>query len=285
MRRRWTLLLLLLAAATALPAPARAELRVMKEGDVLPSRALRGVEGLEMMVPPAPAAAGSSRAVTVVVFWATWSPRSLPLLTLWQKLASDYAARPVRVLTVNADHQEMDAEKTEAVRAFLRDNLITLSTAVDDRLALYNELGVVALPTTLYFAADGALVFEQAGYPSSAAADLPEALDRALGIAKAETQTDRPRGQIAGYQPKNNALLYFNMGLSLRKIGMKEKGRGKLVEALQRDPDYPDPLRALEEEFFKDGRSAVAVGALRELLLAGGLTVLADRYVGDPASP
>ncbi len=270
-------LVALLAVSGLLAAPARGELRALKEGEVLAPVTLSGPDGQEVAVPPSPpAGAPGENGVGVVVFWASWSPRSAPLLALWQKLASDYSSHPLRVVTVAADHQEMDAEKRAAVRAFLADNQITLPAGFDENLALYNRIGVVALPTTLFFRADGALSHEEAGFPSSAAIELPAALEKELGIARDETAVEH-RGRLA-YQPKNKALLYHQMGVNLAKMKMREKARGKYIEALQRDPDYPEPLKALEDDLFRDGRTPEALQAMRDLLVKGDLPALAERY-------
>jgi tetratricopeptide (TPR) repeat protein len=264
-----------LAAHLAAAPAARAEeesSRGLKVGEVLPARTLAGLEGGEIAVP-------AKEGVTVVVFWATWSPRSEPVLRFWVKEHERYAAggHPFSFVAVNADGQELDAGKRAAVKAYVAEKGVSLPVAVDDRLDLYNAIGVKSLPTTYYFKADGTLAFEEAGFPTSAAVDMPEALDRELGIAKAEEASDKPRGALA-YQPKNNALLFYNMGVNLAKMKMREKARGKFREALQKDPDYADPLKALEDDFFKDGRTGESVARLKEYLVEGNLQPLADRY-------
>jgi thiol-disulfide isomerase/thioredoxin len=268
------LALSLLSQAAALPGVAAAELRGIREGDALPSRSLKTPEGKDLALP------GGEKGTVVVVFWSTWSPRSLPLLALWQEMAGEYSSHPLRVVAVNADHQVMDAERREAVKKYLADNGVTLPVAIDDGLALYNEIGVIALPTTLFFRADPAgavLVRESPGFPSSARLDLREELETELGIAKKEEPAGHPRGQLA-YQPANNALLYFGMGNALHKVGMPEKGHLRWAEALRRDGDYPDPLLALEQDFFAKGRTPESEAALHDFLAQENLPALAARY-------
>ncbi len=271
-------LILLLALATS----ARADLRGLREGEKLAPVSLAGPGGEALLLP-------DPSGLTVVVFWSTWSPRSEPLLALWQELAAGYsttasfpgapkAPQALRVIAVNADHQEMDGERTAAVKAWLAEKRVTLPVALDPGLALFNRLGVIALPTTLFFAADGTLVREYPGFPSSARLDLREELEKELGIARAgPAEPGRLRGQLS-YQPANNALLYFGMGNALRKAGMKEKARLRWAEALRRDGGYPDPLKALEEDFFAGGRDAAKEKALHDFLSGESLPALADRY-------
>jgi tetratricopeptide (TPR) repeat protein len=265
-----------LSALLLSPLPAGAEeeasARGVRVGEALVPRAVAGLDGAGIALP-------AKEGVTVVVFWATWSPRSEPLLKFWVRQHAEYAARehPFSFVAVNADHQELDAEKRAAVKAYVEEKGITLPVAVDDRLEVYNLIGVKSLPTTYFFKSDGTLAYEEAGFPTSASIDMPEALDRELGIARAAVETDKPRGQLS-YQPKNNALLYYNMGVNLAKMKMKDKARGKYREALQRDPDYADPVKALEDDFFRDGRTDEAVAKLREYLVEGNLQPIADRY-------
>jgi len=264
----------------ALPAAAEGELRGMGEGQRLPQREVKGLDGARWAFPGAPAATGEGRPVTVVVFWSTWSPRSRLLLALWQEMAGEYSSRPLRVVTVNADHQEMDGERMAAVRAYVAENRLTLPVVVDENLALYNEIGVIALPTTLFFGPEGTLVKVSPGFPSSARLDLREELEKELGIAREEPSgPGRVRGRLA-YQPRNNALLYFGMGNALLRVGMREKARLRWAEALRRDGEYPDPLKALEDDFFAKGRDPASERALHDFLAAEALPALASRYGG-----
>jgi tetratricopeptide (TPR) repeat protein len=267
------LLSLQILSVSALAAAGEESSRGLKVGDVLASTTLKTLAGDDLIIP-------ASEGVTVLVFWSTWSPRSEPLLRFWLQQREKYAAagHPFALAAINADHQEMDGEKLAAVKSFVAEKAPGLPAAVDDSLALYNRIGVRSLPTTYYLKADGALVYEEAGFPTAASIDMPEELDRQMGIAReAPADTGHERGKLA-YQPKNNALLYYNMGQNLAKMKMKEKARGKFVEALQRDPEYPDPLKALEDDIFRDGRTPEALQAMRDLMGKGNLPALAERY-------
>ena len=55
------------------------------------------------------------------------------------------------------------------------------------------------------------------------------------------------------------------------EFGIPEKAKAKYLESLQRDIEYTDPLRALEDIFFRDGRTPETEERLRTLLTASGL--------------
>ncbi|MDT8394832.1 MAG: redoxin domain-containing protein [bacterium] len=247
----------------AVPAIGQPE-RGIEVGQGIGPREMRTIEREKINVP-------DPEGLTVVVFWATWSPRSAKALELWQRFGARYAGHGVRVITVNADNQDMGREDEIRIRDYLAENSLSLPVIMDARLDLFNEIGVIVLPTSLFFKPDGTLDYKYPGFPSSAELDLQEDLESRLGIAKEPTQEEAAsRGKLA-YQPRNNALLFFNMGKMLHRKGFPEKARAKYVEALQKDPGYADPLRALEGLFFAEGRTPEAQEQLRSFLTANGL--------------
>ncbi|UCG39460.1 MAG: redoxin domain-containing protein [bacterium] len=261
--------LALLALILATPAVGQPE-RGIEVGQSIPPRELRTMEREKVMVP-------APEGITAVIFWATWSPRSAPALELWKKLGDEYAEHGVQVLSVNADHQQMSDEDIAKVQDYIAQNNVTLPVIMDTDLGLFNEIGVIVLPTTLFFTPDGTLDFKYPGLPTSADLDLKEKLEVRLGIAPEPTEEEKEtRGQLA-YQPKNNALLYYNLGRQLHQKGLGDKARERYVIALQKDPDYADPLRGLEEIFFAGGRSPEAETGLEALLEESGLGALVEK--------
>ena len=265
-----TLLMAVVIMATlAVPAIGQPE-RGIELGQGIAPRELRTIERERMQFP-------ASEGLTVVVFWATWSPRSAGALELWQKYGQQYAENGVQVITVNADHQDMNQEDEVKIRGYLAEHNISLPVMVDAQLDLFNEIGVIVLPTTFFFKPDGTLDYKYAGFPTSAELDLKEDLEIQLGIAQATTgEEDTNRGKLA-YQPKNNALLFFNMGRMLNKKGFPDKAKAKFIEALQKDPDYEDPLRGLEQIYFVQGRTPETEERLKVLLTASGLENVVEK--------
>lgn len=256
----------------SLLAPVRAEpMRGIRVGDSVPSRTVTTLAMENVIIP-------AKEGVTVLVYWATWNPRSRPALETWEKYAEKYKDQHVTVIAVNADHQEMGPADIAAVNNYIDKNHVGLPVYVDKGLELYNEIGVFVLPTTLFFHGDGKLVFRRASFSTSAPLDLKEALEQELGIGKSnEEVAEEKKAREAVYKPRNNALLYFNLGNQLAIRGMKKKGRDRWILALQRDPDYADPLMALENYFFRDGRTPEAEAALKGLLENKGLGTLTGR--------
>ena len=266
-------------AAASLLVPVRAEpMRGINVGDSIPPRVVKTLAREKITIP-------AKDGLTVLVFWASWNPRSSPALETWERYAEKYRDQPVTVVSVNADHQMMDAPRLKVMNDYIEANSVGLPVYVDSGLELYNEIGVVVLPTTVFFHSDGKLVYKRGSFSTSAPLDEKEALEQELGIGKSKEEVEREKeAKEAVYKPKNNALLYFNLGNQLARRGMKKKGRDRWIMALQRDPDYADPLMALEGYFFKDGRTPEAEAALKDLLDKKGLDALKDRLspAGEP---
>ncbi|TNF47801.1 redoxin domain-containing protein [bacterium] len=252
-------LVLFVLSAALLVAPVKAESkRGIDVGESIPARELDTRVGEKLTVPAADG-------LTVLVFWSTWSPRSEPALALWKKFKEEYSDHNVQVVAINADHQEMTSEDLEKVDAFVQENNVGLPVHVDENLDLYNEIGIIVVPTTVFLHNDGKMVYKYTSFPTSAAIDLKQDLEKELGIA-VEPEVEETVAAEPEYVPKNNALLYFSLGRRLHDKGFADKARDKYVTALQKDPDYVDPLRALESIYFAEGQTPEAEENLKSFL-------------------
>ena len=257
------LVAMVITATLAVPAVGQPE-RGIEVGHKIEAREVRTIEREKITLP-------AEEGLTVLLFWSTWSPRSSSAINIWQEYDEEYKKNGITVLSVNADNQRMEESDIKTVRDYIAENEVTLPVILDKGLELFNEIGVIVLPTTLIFKPDGTLDYKYAGLPSSAALDLKEDLEAKLGIAGEPTgEEDGNRGKLA-YQPKNNALLFFGMGKRYQEKGYPEKAKAKYIEALQKDPDYADPLRSLEGLFFADGRTPDTEDRLNALLTVSGL--------------
>lgn len=253
----------IIIATLAVPAVGQPE-RGIEVGQKIEPRQLRTIDREKVMLPV-------EEGLTVLLFWSTWSPRSEPALELWKRYGELYKEHGITVLTVNADHQHMEPEDMAKVRDYIALSEITLPVIVDSELELFNEIGIIVLPTVLFLKPDGTLDYKYAGFPSSAELDLEEDLEAQLGIAREPTaEEETTRGKLA-YQPRNNALLFYNMGKRIHEKGFPEKAKAKYIESLQRDSEYTDPLIALERLFFAGGRTPETEDRLKSLLTTSGL--------------
>lgn len=262
-----TMVLILLPGATS----AGISDREMEVGDKIPSQVLPLKDGSEFALP-------SGDGLTVVLFWSTWSPRSVPALELWNKFSMAYSNQPLQIVAVNAEKDELSSADRTSIDRYLDENRVTLPVHIDEGLELFNTYSVKAIPTVFFLDQNGEVFYRYASFPTSAPLDLEEELEIKLGLRQRQTEEEvASRGKLE-YQPKNNALLYYNMAVQLKKKGFPSKARKRLLVALERDPEYLDPVIALEEDFFEEGRTSDSEKALGMFLLENGFTELSKRY-------
>ncbi|MBI5575957.1 MAG: redoxin family protein [Deltaproteobacteria bacterium] len=208
----------------------------------------------------------------VVIYWATWSSRSPDVLLFAEKELRRYEKMGVKFLAVNADHQEMKAEHMAEVKSAVAKLGLSFPVVLDAGLKVYNEIGVISVPTTIVL--DNALKIIDAypGFPSAARDDIPDRIDAFLGIVK-EKRAEKAQ-YLLDRKPKNYALQYYNLGkrlfLSARSSsgdlkGIPEAALERLDEAIRRDPDYFRPylLKAIVLDLAKsNGRREAAIREL-----------------------
>lgn len=250
--------------------------RGLELGDTFEARSFTTLDGQEKLLP-------AEEGLTVVLFWATWSPRSKSALEVWEDYSKEYGDQPLTVITVNADNQRMNAEDLKRIDEYIEENNVRLPVIIDTNLNLFNEVGIIVNPTTLFLKNDGTLIYKLSSFPTSAEIDLKEELEVRLGIRERETDDEKETRGTLAYQPKNNALLYYNMAINLLKKGFTEKATERLIISLQRDPEYTDPLRALEGIYSTDDHASEGEGGLKELLVENDLEDLVDKVgQGEP---
>lgn len=269
-------LLLILSTPVVVRAVHGGSDREVEVGDVLPVMEKRTVQGDSTTIP-------AGEGTTVLLFWATWSPRSLEALSLWEKFGEDYADQPLRIITVNAEHETLSGEDLQKIEGYIAENIKKLPVILDEGLELFNTYAVKALPTAFFLDGSGKLVYRYASLPTSAAFDLQEELEVTLGLKERQSQEETThRGQLE-YQPKNNALLHYNMAVQLYKKGYREKALERIVIALQKDPEYEAPLRTLEGIYSPEGSTPEGETRLRDFLLENGLEAQVERIgTGEP---
>ena len=184
----------------------------------------------------------------VVIYWATWSSRSPAILAFAEKELRRYEKLGMKLLAINADHQEMKSEDVAAVRKTVADLGITFPVVLDAGLKGYDEFGVITTPTTIILDKGLKIIDAYPGFPSVAQDEIPDRIDAFLGIVK-EKRAEKAQ-YLLDHKPKNYALQYYNLGKQLFLSARSSSGELKNVpetaierldEAIKRDPDYFKP--------------------------------------------
>ena len=229
---------------------AGAAFKYLKVGMEIPEFSLKTLEGQEYSL-----AQIKGQPATLVVFFATWSPRSTPALEDAQKLAAQYADKGFRVLAVNVNRLSLGPDDRRQIEDLKESLKLTVPIVIDANLETYNAFGVVATPSTAVINTEGKIVHEAASYLRSTGSDIRESVEILLGVReapKAEAVAAKP-----AYKPDPKALRHFSFGRTMFQRGNRDKAIEQLELAAAADPTYAAPRIFLGHLFLakKDPKS------------------------------
>lgn len=196
---------------------------------------------------------------TLVVFWAVWNPRSAQLLEDLQTLYNEQGQSGLQIVAVNAEHAEWNPATLQGVNATIQERGLTYPVVLDRDLAVYNDYGAVAMPSTLLADAEGRIVALQEGYPTAARLDLREQVLVALGLRE-PTPADS-LAQADGPHTDPKVRRQVEMGRLLLERRRPARAVTVLEQAIREDPTYPEGYRVLAQVLDALGRGAEAAAA------------------------
>ncbi len=251
----WWLVFVLLGVV-----PAAAAFKYVEVGQKAPGFDLEALDGKRVRLEDRLGAKALA-----VVFWATWSPRSRPLLDDLQKLYESRRDKGFEVIAINVDHEAIDAETRKNIEEMARGWEFTV--LLDDGLSTYYAYGVVATPSLALLDGTGTIRFTRAGYSTAARLEIREAVDGLLGLS--EEKARRVAVRKRDYVPPKKATLHFQKAQILIRRGMARKAVRDLERAVRLDPNWAAPrvLLAriyLEQSGRRPSRLAKAEKLLRE---------------------
>jgi tetratricopeptide (TPR) repeat protein len=273
--------LLLLAAVVVAPPRAAAAFKFLKPGMPAADFSFRTLDDREITL-----ATIKQSPASLIVFWATWSPRSEQALRDAQGFLERYGARGLAVVALNTDRAVAGLRPREAADKAMAAWGVTLPVAIDEGLATSTSFGVVASPAAALLDAQGVLVHEVSSWSKAAADGCREQIEALLGLRPAAPQAAQARGP----QPAHRALLSYNLGRNLLRQGERAKAIDMLDSAAQADAGWAPPRTLLghlllqegteesrrrAEELFRDATrldpaDVAALSGLGEALLAAG---------------
>lgn len=176
-----------------------------------------------------------------IIFWSTWSPRSAEVLEDFKKYHEEYAPKGLTIVAVNIEGENLSATKKGEIRSYLERMNLPFTVLLDENLKVFADYGVVAHPTTMLVDAGGKAVFILSGYPTSERLELKERIMKLLGLA---VPVHQEPAAVLGYVPKGGALMHCNLGKQLMERGQLDKALDYFDKAMDRDPDYMEPVIA-----------------------------------------
>lgn len=254
MARRSLVAVLLLGLVTFSVSGAAAAFKNIKVGDQALPVQLNDLDGQEHSL----AQYRDAKAV-LLLFWATWSQRSLLELEDLKKFQEQYGEKGLRILAVNVENQAMDDEDLRQVRAVIEKSKIGFPVLIDTGLKTYNEWGVIATPTTAIVDSEGTVSFDLSSYPTSAFEDMDEAIQKSLGLWVEE---EGDEDTVAAYEPTREALLRLGLGKRHAQKGFMSKAMPELQKAAVADSGWADPHIYIGYVHFRNGENVKAKESL-----------------------
>ncbi len=202
---------------------------------------------------------GRGAGATLVVFWATWSSRSADALAGFQQLYAEHGGRGLQVVAVNVEHQESDPADRPRLEAFARDLGVSFPVVFDQGLAVFNEYGVIAVPSTVLADGQGKIVELLEGYAYTTRDEFRDRVLEVLGVLAPKPEVAGPTGYVA----KGKAARYVQMGGVLMERGMPGRAEGVFRQAATQDPDYAAAMRGLAAALRAQGKEGDAEEADR----------------------
>jgi tetratricopeptide (TPR) repeat protein len=215
--------------------PTEASFKYLKPGMESAEFSLRTLDDQEITL-----AALKKSPATLVVFWATWSPKSEPALREAQALDGRHAGAGLRVVTVNLNRPEINLQERSLIEKAARDFGLTIPVALDPGFAASSGIGVVANPSFALLDARGVLVWDGAGWSRSLQDSLREQVETLLGLREPPAAST-----VKVHRPEQKALLSYNLGRTFLRQGNPGKARDLFESAAEADRAWSAPRTLL----------------------------------------
>ena len=178
--------------------------------------------------------------LTIVTFWALWSPKSEPLLQDIQKILDEFGDKglAVKAIAVNEDGENAPADFIEQVKGLIERHGLQFPVVVDQGMEEYTRWGVIATPSTAFLGKGLNVEYEFSGHPTSAYQDMRTEVMKALGIEEELAKVAKPKRER--YHAEHRVLLNYGLTKTLFKRGQFSKALRKLKRVLTEDPNFPD---------------------------------------------
>jgi len=233
-------LLLLIAGLYGAP-KAAAAFKNIQGGMEAPGFTLRDLSGGEVSLD-----SFKKEKAVLLVFWATWSERSLRELADIEKMLAEYGTKGMKALAVNVDHEHMTDEDRRAVRSKAEELKLSFPVVLDEGLSTFRGYGVVAVPSTAVLSEGAVIRNAFNGYPTVALRDMKDQVEILLGVKKEEEAAATAKTET-GHKPAHLALLNYNLGKRLYASRMIEMAEPKVRKAAEADPEWAAPRMLLGE--------------------------------------
>ena len=145
-----------------------AETTLINAGDIAPDFTVEMLDGSNVTL------SALQGKPTLLIFWATWCPPCRDELAHLQEGVIDVYGDTITVLPLSR------GEKREVVEEFIAKMGYTFPVGLDEEQAAYQLYASNYIPRCFVIGRDGVVVYSGVGYDEAVAAEVKEAIDKAL---------------------------------------------------------------------------------------------------------
>lgn len=208
--------------------------------------------------------------MVIVVFWATWSKRSIEELEDLKAIVLQYDSVPLKILAVNVDGQKLSPPQKRQIKEVIEELDLPFPTIIDEDLESFYKFGVIAVPSTAIIDGAGTLRYGPAGYSLTTHDLLVDSIEILTGLREPSIDSVVEEG----YQPIARASRYYNMALNQANRRQYKRALTNLDKAEEIDSGFAGP-HILRGELFltMDSLDAACVSFARAASLDSGSVV------------
>lgn len=188
--------------------------------------------------------------LTIVVFWATWSPRSIEQLRDMNELRNEYPGKAIEIVAVNVDAPQISATVRAQITEIVKSMDLQIPVIIDEELKIFYTYGVIAVPSTAIIDTAGTVRYDPGGYGMRIKDVIVDSVKAFLGLATATLQDTLP----PGYEPSKKSARYYNLALNLKQTGMYDRALENLELSRQADSLFAAPVALMGEILFQQGK-------------------------------
>jgi tetratricopeptide (TPR) repeat protein len=187
--------------------------------------------------------------IVLIVFWATWSPRSVQELKDLQTFYDSYKEKGVEIFAINVENEDMSGEDVAKIKSLIQEMGLKFNVVLDEGLSNFRGYGVVAIPSTAIIAHGGDIIKDYASYATFAHNDIKNNIEYELGIAERPKEVEIAV-ETKKYKPLKTALLHYGLGKTLIARGMPDKAIREFKKASELDDKFDQPYIGLGEAYY-----------------------------------
>ena len=185
-----------------------------------------------------------------ILFWKNPCNRCDMAMRTLEQLSSQYGvSKGLEVIAVycpQTDEKITGTEKEE-INKIITEGGYSFPIFLDEGLKIFNEVGVITMPSVAIVDKEGVLVDDQPGFPKlNGDKVITEKIRIALGFAPTVKKVASKK-----YKPKGQAAKHLKFGRQMMSMDFLDKAIKKLEESIKEDPNFAPPHALLAEIYEK----------------------------------